>query len=245
MQNKNLNLLKSKPNFFGALARQHNKRKVAFTLAEGATHVARQHNKRRVAFTLAEVLITLGIIGVVSAITMPSLITNYKNKANIAMIRKVYFDLGQVADLALTTEGKKSILSTTLATDPANAFPKYFKVAHTCSGQSAPCFASSYTTLNGGTTSVSAGDNSFMTAAGYSVWPSKQEGRIDVVVDINGSKKPNVAGRDLFGLQIKTNGDITGYGSSGSNECKSSTLNGCNCFDAIYSNNWEYPDNMK
>lgn len=32
------------------------------------------------AFTLAEVLITLGIIGVVAALTMPSLIGNYKKK---------------------------------------------------------------------------------------------------------------------------------------------------------------------
>ncbi len=32
----------------------------------------------RKGFTLAEVLITLGIIGVVAAITIPSLITNYQ-----------------------------------------------------------------------------------------------------------------------------------------------------------------------
>ena len=32
------------------------------------------------AFTLAEVLITLGIIGVVAALTMPALITNYQKK---------------------------------------------------------------------------------------------------------------------------------------------------------------------
>ena len=31
-------------------------------------------------FTLAEVLITLGIIGVVAALTLPSLITNYRKK---------------------------------------------------------------------------------------------------------------------------------------------------------------------
>ena len=36
--------------------------------------------KRKSAFTLAEVLITLGIIGVVAALTMPSVINNYKRK---------------------------------------------------------------------------------------------------------------------------------------------------------------------
>ena len=34
--------------------------------------------KRKTAFTLAEVLITLGIIGIVAAMTLPSLITKYK-----------------------------------------------------------------------------------------------------------------------------------------------------------------------
>ena len=36
--------------------------------------------KRKSAFTLAEVLITLGIIGVVAALTLPSVINNYKRK---------------------------------------------------------------------------------------------------------------------------------------------------------------------
>ena len=35
----------------------------------------------RKGFTLAEVLITLGIIGVVAAMTIPSLITKYQKKA--------------------------------------------------------------------------------------------------------------------------------------------------------------------
>ena len=39
-------------------------------------------------FTLAEVLITLGIIGVVSAITIPSLIANYQKKAWVAQLKK-------------------------------------------------------------------------------------------------------------------------------------------------------------
>lgn len=37
-------------------------------------------NNKFLGFTLAEVLITIGIIGVVSAITIPSLLTNVRNK---------------------------------------------------------------------------------------------------------------------------------------------------------------------
>ena len=54
--------------------------KRAFTLAEGATHVDTFNNKRKFGFTLAEVLITLGIIGVVAALTIPVLIQNYQLK---------------------------------------------------------------------------------------------------------------------------------------------------------------------
>ena len=35
---------------------------------------------KKLAFTLAEVLITLGIIGVVAAITIPNLISTYRKK---------------------------------------------------------------------------------------------------------------------------------------------------------------------
>ncbi|MFQ8625693.1 MAG: type II secretion system protein [Candidatus Gastranaerophilaceae bacterium] len=40
-------------------------------------------------FTLAEVLITLGIIGVVAALTMPSVINNYKEKETIAKLKRL------------------------------------------------------------------------------------------------------------------------------------------------------------
>ena len=62
--------------------------RAAFTLAEGATHVVHFNDIRRVAFTLAEVLITLGIIGVVAALTMPALISNYKKTVYVNQLKK-------------------------------------------------------------------------------------------------------------------------------------------------------------
>lgn len=40
------------------------------------------------AFTLAEVLVTLGIIGVVAAMTMPTLINNTGNEKYVAKLKK-------------------------------------------------------------------------------------------------------------------------------------------------------------
>ena len=42
------------------------------------------------AFTLSEVLITLGIIGVVAAITIPTMISKYREKATITRVQKAY-----------------------------------------------------------------------------------------------------------------------------------------------------------
>ena len=51
--------------------------------------------KRKSAFTLAEVLITLGIIGVVAALTLPSLLANYTKTQTVVQLKKSYSVLEQ------------------------------------------------------------------------------------------------------------------------------------------------------
>ena len=57
---------------------------------EGATHVVYCNNFRKVAFTLAEVLITLGIIGVVAAITLPTVINKAQSMILKNQFKKAY-----------------------------------------------------------------------------------------------------------------------------------------------------------
>ena len=57
-------------------------------------------NIRRAAFTLAEVLITLGIIGVVAAMTIPTLVSNYKAKT-----KKFYSMMSQAIQLSEVDNG--------------------------------------------------------------------------------------------------------------------------------------------
>ncbi|MCD8023949.1 MAG: type II secretion system GspH family protein, partial [Candidatus Gastranaerophilales bacterium] len=72
------------------------------------------------AFTLAETLITLAIIGVVAAMTIPTVIANSREKATVVKVKKAYsiltnaliqaeYDLGPVIDwgLSVTNTGKK------------------------------------------------------------------------------------------------------------------------------------------
>lgn len=57
-------------------------------------------------FTLAEVLITLGIIGVVAAITFPSLITNYKKAEATSKLRAAYSIFSQAVKLSVEDNGE-------------------------------------------------------------------------------------------------------------------------------------------
>ena len=60
------------------------------------------------AFTLAEVLITLGIIGVVAAMTMPTLIANHRKSAASAKLKKFYSVMSQAVILAEAEQGGTS-----------------------------------------------------------------------------------------------------------------------------------------
>lgn len=62
-------------------------------------------NKGLKGFTLAEVLITLGIIGVVASMTLPSLIQNYKEKEYTAKLKKFNSLINQAMMMATTQEG--------------------------------------------------------------------------------------------------------------------------------------------
>ena len=60
------------------------------------------------AFTLAEVLITLIIIGVISALTVPNLVVKYHKKMTAMQVQKAYSELNQVLNRAIAAHGEPS-----------------------------------------------------------------------------------------------------------------------------------------
>ncbi len=60
------------------------------------------------AFTLAEVLITLSIIGIVAAMTLPMLIVNYQKKVVATNVKKAYTELNQIIQFAVSDYGDPS-----------------------------------------------------------------------------------------------------------------------------------------
>ena len=61
-----------------------------------------KRNGIKSAFTLAEVLITLGIIGVVASLTMPSLNQKLQDQRNMSALKKGYSVLQQATNLAIS-----------------------------------------------------------------------------------------------------------------------------------------------
>ena len=61
----------------------------------------------KTAFTLAEVLITLGVIGVVAAMTMPTLMQNYKKHVVETRLAKFYTTINQAIQMSETVNGDK------------------------------------------------------------------------------------------------------------------------------------------
>jgi len=61
--------------------------------------------KNKAAFTLAEVLITLGIIGVVAAITIPTMVSNYRKRVVTTKLQRVYSVMNQAIRMSTAENG--------------------------------------------------------------------------------------------------------------------------------------------
>lgn len=91
--------------------------------------------QRCAAFTLAEVLITLTIIGVIAAITLPLLMKNTQNKENIALLKQAHSLIKQAEMSVKANDNVVSPPETASISDIYNyfnAFIKYLKVAKYC-----------------------------------------------------------------------------------------------------------------
>ncbi len=59
-------------------------------------------DSKQKAFTLAEMIISLGIIGVIAALTVPSVMYNVNNRANSALLKKALVKLNEVVEMSIS-----------------------------------------------------------------------------------------------------------------------------------------------
>ncbi len=210
-------------------------------------------------------MVTLGIIGVVSAMTVPSLMQNYQRQSYVTQLHKVYNELSQAA---LRYQNDKNAVDLSEAglnsQEQVYSFIRsYFKVVKECDKLSG-CFADSYKKISGVSARIG-NTKSFVISSGASLRPNYEPSNgslISFAVDINGLKGPNVAGRDLFIVCLYNNGlvDDAPYNvadddsivpfagapltkeereSLFSSHCSSSTSGISGCFGKILNDNWE------
>lgn len=142
-------------------------------------------------FTLAEILITLGIIGVIVAITMPSLIQNYKKKEATTRLKRFNSIMQQAILMSEAENGdisewiqnaKTDNITQTMTTQEffMNYFSKYLKYLEIKNPKD---------TTNRGIIVYLTDSSSFQIYKGSCM---------DFLYDINGDKNPNIEGRDIF-----------------------------------------------
>lgn len=177
-------------------------------------------------FTLAEVLITLGIIGVVAAITLPAVINRTQSKELEVQFKKAYAELNQVAQLFKKDNGV-SVSEYISGQNGSKIVPeilKYYKGAKLIDdttfgskdeeGNKQSAKYNIYT-MNG--TKLRLGpcdDIGFFSESGGRIYSfvgdtilSGDDGPV-VCVDINGRKSPNKYGYDIQLFYFTTDGYV-------------------------------------
>jgi len=208
---------------------------------------------KKFGFTLAEVLITLGIIGVVAALTAPALTKN-TGQAKIGPALAKFVNTFEVAAESLMNDQNVDKLSSAVTTDATlgAAFAKYIVMSPLGKEYShqGPKGEGSYKVygvpyqLKDGSVAV------------FDYWSSGGDGKGAykgimgaVTVDIDGDRTSNRMGRDVFKFLIDDSGTLVPYGSNAYKYIYPYTTNtncslnnyaeSLNCAGAIADNGWK------
>ena len=183
-------------------------------------------------FTLAEVLITLVIIGVIAALTVPALIQNTQKQEYVSALKKAYSTLSQVAQIIIAEEGTPKCNDGGWACsneEVKDMFIKHLNSIKDCGlSTNGGCFykGNYYNPLGDKGWGGIDGANytaKFRLADGAGVGfdgvykdcitPGNNLSNVGsnnvcaiLRVDINGDKKPNLYARDYFMFVLKENG---------------------------------------
>lgn len=168
----------------------------------------------KVGFTLAEVLITLGIIGIVAAMTLPTLVNNYTKKQIPVHLRYAYNVINNAFRSAVADYGDMKnwdYVDSFDDTDSRKAFIDKYLIPYIKGAKPSELSAYNFGGLgysnqtpprqpDGNLNGMSSTNyypigllNGIYYYSGYNGY-----GNMSIHVDLNGKNKPNIYGRDLF-----------------------------------------------
>ena len=217
---------------------------------------------KRFGFTLAEVLITLGIIGVVAAMTIPTLIKNYQKTVWVNQLKKSVSIVEQGLKLAMAEDEVDNLKDTELFKSIGDEnlgeggnkeeflkkLKKYFNTINTIDNyNNLKLTSKDYKNLNG--TIIYEDGESTEFDDNFGVITYLSDGTIllfdyacnplyinqcGLYIDVNGEKKPNQYGRDWFYFNISENGKLVPVGNNGKWEKEKDNNKYVNCDNNSY-----------
>ncbi len=210
--------------------------------------------KKKAAFTLAEVLITLGIIGIVAAMTIPTLISNYQKKQRLVQLKNSFSVVSNAIRLSEVDNGPMTIWPTGADMDIDEYWTKYLKPYFAnpvlCMTMKDCGYDDSFDTIKwgcGAQWNIMTSDARllFKLKNGTIVFLPRNSYEADstpiyvstLYIDVNGASSPNECGKDVFVFK-RTEKGIMPYPASG-RDCHTSPSV---CADVIMKNGWEYPE---
>lgn len=216
--------------------------------------------KKIFGFTLAEVLITLAIIGIVAAMTIPSIVQQTQKQEYVSSMKKAYSVLSQATNMVISEMGgTPDTWGLRNGATDTNRIMSYY-IPHllnikTCKTSDTSCYYPDLLlNINGKTSQFYSsygenfGDDTFKwtladgTYLTFNEWSTTQENIIAMfgvdigynngssqgafIIDVNGRKKPNQFGRDVFIFVLTNKGLAPAGQDNNSIYCNKSTTHG-------------------
>lgn len=195
------------------------------------------------AFTLAEMLLVIGLIGIVATLTIPPILNNTEDREAVSSVRKAYASLKEAHMRAIAVYGPlENWSSGALKTNDlyANRLLEFLTVIKDCVTDSTKtCYTgklSGGTILGGGQASLILADGTSIrfdmtdTVTTESLLSATINKRGRIIVDLDGhAKGTNVVGKDVFYFYILEDGSFVAnspklYNAGYNNPCVKDTV---------------------
>ena len=175
-------------------------------------------NKKKFGFTLSEVLVTIGIIGVVASMVLPPLKNSLDERANMTALKKFYNEFYNATKLIMVENDTPYYWGLYNNNDDSsdkliNLYKKKMSIIKECSKTDTSCFSFPIKGPNGDTKITAANYRSwsmrgFVLRNGTMVCIDVNNDWFSVFFDVNGLKKPNKLGYDVFTWALNRDGKI-------------------------------------
>jgi len=197
--------------------------------------------KKSLAFTLAEILIVIGIIGIVAMMVIPTLIGDAKKQATTSQVLKVTSEISQALLMAQNDDKRlpDHLLGGDSPTLLKNYLLPYLRVATKCENGEPECGLTNFLCLHKRDSGLAlpASAKRYILSDGTAIgFYQMSNNQCALYFDVNGNKGPNVAGYDTY-IMVIDNGpngapaQIVGYGSVVYQECDDAHQgNGAYCY---------------